>query len=57
MDVPDHLYQTTYDSKTKIVVFYSLIISSDFDEAMLIVCAQGQRLTYLQHSDMLHYVH
>ena len=24
MDVPDH-YQTTYDSKTKIVVFYSLI--------------------------------
>ena len=24
MDAPDH-YQTTYDSKTKIVVFYSLI--------------------------------
>ena len=23
MDAPDH-YQTTYDSKTKIVVFYSL---------------------------------
>ena len=30
MDPPDNFYQTSYDSKTKIVVFYSLINLSLF---------------------------